>query len=56
VAFRKRDPEAFKRLGVRAVSNYKRLGQEWDRLVEEYRAALDELTSADSWKQVFDPK
>ncbi|GAA2333859.1 glycosyltransferase [Saccharopolyspora halophila] len=56
VAFRKRDPEVFKRLGRQSVANYKRLAQEWDRLVEEYRAALPELTSADAWKQVFDSK
>ncbi|MEB3369479.1 glycosyltransferase [Saccharopolyspora mangrovi] len=56
VAFRRRDPETFRRLGLQALANYKRLGQEWARLREEYRAALPELTSAESWKQVFDPK
>ncbi|GAB3701391.1 glycosyltransferase [Saccharopolyspora tripterygii] len=56
VAFRRRDPETFRRLGLEALANYKRLGQEWARLREEYRAALPELTSAESWKQVFDPR
>ncbi|GAA4611457.1 glycosyltransferase [Saccharopolyspora hordei] len=56
VSFRRRDPEEFRRLGMRAVANYKRLGQEWTRLCAVYRAALPELTSAESWKQVFDSK
>ncbi|MBB5154161.1 glycosyltransferase [Saccharopolyspora phatthalungensis] len=56
VAFRRRNPEEFRRLGMRALANYKRLGQEWARLREAYRAALPELTSAESWKQVFDQK
>lgn len=54
VAFRRRDPEEFRRLGVRAVADYRKLGREWSRLREAYRAALPELTSAESWKQVFD--
>ncbi|MFI0465062.1 MULTISPECIES: glycosyltransferase [Saccharopolyspora] len=56
VAFRRRDPEEFRRLGLRALANYKRLAQEWGRLRSAYRAALPELTSAESWKQVFDKK
>lgn len=56
VAFRRRDPEEFRRLGIRAMTNYRRLGREWPRLREAYRAALPELTSAESWKQIFDRK
>ncbi|MGP4018487.1 glycosyltransferase [Saccharopolyspora sp. 5N708] len=56
VAFRRRDPEEFRRLGMRALANYKRLGQEWARLRAVYRTALPELTSAEAWKQVFDQK
>ena len=56
VAFRRRDPEEFRRLGVRALATYRRLGREWTRLREAYRAALPELTGAESWKQVFDQK
>jgi galactofuranosylgalactofuranosylrhamnosyl-N-acetylglucosaminyl-diphospho-decaprenol beta-1,5/1,6-galactofuranosyltransferase len=56
VAFRRRDPEEFRRLGVRALANYRRLGREWSRVRDAYRAALPELTSAESWKQVFDRK
>ncbi|QRK93175.1 glycosyltransferase [Saccharopolyspora erythraea] len=56
VAFRRRNPEEFRKLGLRALANYRRLGREWSRLREAYRAALPELTSAESWKQVFDQK
>ncbi|MBA8827551.1 galactofuranosylgalactofuranosylrhamnosyl-N-acetylglucosaminyl-diphospho-decaprenol beta-1,5/1,6-galactofuranosyltransferase [Saccharopolyspora lacisalsi] len=54
VAFRRRDPEEFRRLGLRALATYRKLAQEWPRLRESYRAALPELTSAESWKQVYD--
>ncbi|GAA2820324.1 glycosyltransferase [Saccharopolyspora taberi] len=54
VAFRRRDPEEFRKLGVRALAAYRRLGREWPRLRAAYRAALPDLTSAESWKQVFD--
>ena len=54
VAFRRRDPEEFRRLGLRALADYRRLGREWSRLRDAYRAALPELTSPESWKQVFD--
>ena len=56
VAFRRRDPEEFRRLGIRALANYRKLAREWPRLREAYRAALPELTSPESWKQVFDQK
>jgi galactofuranosylgalactofuranosylrhamnosyl-N-acetylglucosaminyl-diphospho-decaprenol beta-1,5/1,6-galactofuranosyltransferase len=56
VAFRRRDPEEFRKLGARAMANYRKLGKEWSRLREAYRAALPELTSAESWKQVYDQK
>lgn len=53
-AFRRRDPDEFRRLGARAVANYRRLVQEWPRLQEAYRAAMPEMTSAEAWKQAFD--
>ena len=56
VAFRRRDPEEFRRLGLRALATYKKLGQQWGRMRAAYRSALPELTSAESWKQVFDQK
>ncbi|QGK71943.1 glycosyltransferase [Allosaccharopolyspora coralli] len=56
VAFRRRDPEEFRRLGLQALATYRKLAKEWPKLREAYRAALPELTSPESWKQVFDQK
>ncbi|AOS60989.1 glycosyltransferase [Actinoalloteichus hymeniacidonis] len=53
VAFRRRDPEEFRKLGAQVVNNYRRLMREWPRLKRAYRDAMPELTSADSWKRVF---
>ena len=54
VAFRRRDPKAFRELSRRAAHNYRRLIQEWPRLQEVYRAAVPELTSVESWRKVFE--
>ncbi|WP_017972771.1 glycosyltransferase [Actinopolyspora halophila] len=53
-AFRRRDPEEFRRLGTRAIADYRRLVSEWSRLREAYRAALPELTSPEAWKQMYE--
>ncbi|HEY0641645.1 MAG TPA: glycosyltransferase [Pseudonocardiaceae bacterium] len=54
VAFRRRDPKVFRELSRRAAHNYRRLVQEWPRLQQQYRAALPELTSVESWRKVFE--
>jgi galactofuranosylgalactofuranosylrhamnosyl-N-acetylglucosaminyl-diphospho-decaprenol beta-1,5/1,6-galactofuranosyltransferase len=54
VAFRRRDPKVFRELARRATHNYRKLIAEWPRLVEQYRAALPELTSVESWRKVFE--
>ncbi|GGM47775.1 galactofuranosyl transferase GlfT2 [Longimycelium tulufanense] len=54
VAFRRRDPKVFRQLAARAVRNYRRLVKEWPRLKEQYRAALPELSSVESWRKVFE--
>lgn len=53
VAFRKRDPQQFRALLARTVALYRRLVTEWDVTAERYRAAVPELTSVDSWEQMF---
>jgi galactofuranosylgalactofuranosylrhamnosyl-N-acetylglucosaminyl-diphospho-decaprenol beta-1,5/1,6-galactofuranosyltransferase len=53
VAFRRRDPKVFRELAVRTTQTYRRLIAEWPALVEQYKAALPELTSAESWRKVF---
>jgi galactofuranosylgalactofuranosylrhamnosyl-N-acetylglucosaminyl-diphospho-decaprenol beta-1,5/1,6-galactofuranosyltransferase len=53
VAFRRRDPKVFRELAARTAHNYRRLIAEWPRLAEQYRAAMPELTSVESWRKVF---
>lgn len=53
VAFRRRDPKVFRELATRTAHNYRRLIAEWPKLVEQYRAAVPELTSVESWRKVF---
>ncbi|HZA16627.1 MAG TPA: glycosyltransferase [Pseudonocardiaceae bacterium] len=53
VAFRKRDPQQFRALLARTVVLYRRLVAEWSVTAEQYRAAVPELTSVDSWEQAF---
>ena len=54
VAFRRRDPKAFRELSKRVVRNYRRLMRRWPALREEYRAAVPELTSVESWRRIFE--
>lgn len=54
VAFRRRDPREFRRLSIRAVTAYSRLVAEWNDVSKAYRKALPGLTSADSWRLVFE--
>jgi galactofuranosylgalactofuranosylrhamnosyl-N-acetylglucosaminyl-diphospho-decaprenol beta-1,5/1,6-galactofuranosyltransferase len=53
VAFRRRDPQQFRALLARTVALYRRLVVEWDVTAKRYRAAVPELTSVDSWEQMF---
>ncbi len=53
VAFRRRDPQQFRALLARTVVLYRRLVSEWSVTAERYRAAVPELTSVDSWEQMF---
>ncbi|MGH3879203.1 MAG: glycosyltransferase [Actinophytocola sp.] len=54
VAFRRRDPKLFRELSARAAQNYRRLATEWPRLVEQYKAALPELSSVEAWRKYFE--
>ncbi|MGH3762335.1 glycosyltransferase [Actinophytocola sp.] len=54
VAFRRRDPKLFRELAMRSAQNYRRLAAEWPSLVEQYRAALPELTSVEAWRKYFE--
>ncbi|HEY0451525.1 glycosyltransferase [Actinophytocola sp.] len=54
VAFRRRDPKVFRELALRTAHNYRRLTAEWPKLVEQYKAALPELTSVEAWRKYFE--
>ena len=54
VAFRRRDPKLFRELSARSAQTYRRLVAEWPALVEQYRAALPELTSVEAWRKYFE--
>ncbi|SDN04822.1 galactofuranosylgalactofuranosylrhamnosyl-N-acetylglucosaminyl-diphospho-decaprenol beta-1,5/1,6-galactofuranosyltransferase [Allokutzneria albata] len=53
VTFRHRDPEEFRRLGLRALNTYRKLSQEWPRLRRSYLAAQPTLVSPESWKKLY---
>jgi galactofuranosylgalactofuranosylrhamnosyl-N-acetylglucosaminyl-diphospho-decaprenol beta-1,5/1,6-galactofuranosyltransferase len=48
-----RDPEEFRDLLKRTVEIHQRLYREWPQLAQTYRAALDEITSAEQWSKTF---
>jgi hypothetical protein len=52
-----RTPEVVSRstvaLSTRTVTLYRQPVEEWDITAERYRAAVPELTSVDSWEQMF---
>ena len=54
VAFRKRDRELAKELVTSTRELLKEIEDNFDDLRAEYRAALPELTSRESWRKVFD--
>jgi galactofuranosylgalactofuranosylrhamnosyl-N-acetylglucosaminyl-diphospho-decaprenol beta-1,5/1,6-galactofuranosyltransferase len=53
-AWYKRDPELFRDLLARSIALHTQLVKEWPNLVEQYTAALAELSSPDTWKSTFD--
>jgi galactofuranosylgalactofuranosylrhamnosyl-N-acetylglucosaminyl-diphospho-decaprenol beta-1,5/1,6-galactofuranosyltransferase len=56
VVFRRRDPQQFRALLARTIVLYRRLVTEWDTTAKRYRAAVPELTSVESWEQMFTPR
>ena len=53
VAFRRRDPQQFRALLARTIVLYRQLVAEWSVTAQRYRGAVPELTSVDSWEQMF---
>jgi len=54
VSWYKRHPELARDLMQRSVALHARLAKEWPRLAEEYRDALPDLVSPDSWAATFE--
>jgi len=49
----KRDRELFASLMKRSIALHARLTTEWPHLVEQYKTALPELASPDTWRETF---
>jgi galactofuranosylgalactofuranosylrhamnosyl-N-acetylglucosaminyl-diphospho-decaprenol beta-1,5/1,6-galactofuranosyltransferase len=54
VAFRKRDPQQFRRLLIRTITLYRQLITDWSVTAKRYRAAVPGLTSIESWERVLE--
>ena len=48
-----RDPATFRSMLARSVALHQRAAREWPALAEQYKAALPELTSPQSWDKTF---
>ena len=55
VAFYQRDPERYRDLLKRTVEIHRRFHADWPRLAQQYRAALGDITSPDTWEKTFQP-
>jgi len=54
VTFRRRDPKLFRSMLRRSLAQHREVARAWPQLRRDYRAALPELTSRESWKQIFE--
>ncbi len=54
-ALYRRDPEHYKELLRKTVAIHAQLHREWPRLAAEYRAALADITSPETWENTFRP-
>jgi len=48
-----RDPATFRSMLARSIALHQRAAREWPALAEQYKAALPELTSPQSWDKTF---
>lgn len=54
-AFYRRDRAKFVDLVKRTVAIHRKLAREWDDLAARYQAALDDITSPETWEKTFGP-
>ncbi len=50
----RRDPKKLKSMLAEATRLHLRLYREWDKLAEQYREAVPQITSMEAWKKTFD--
>lgn len=50
----RRDPKKLKSMLTEATALHARIYREWDRLADQYRNALADVTSIESWKKTFE--
>jgi len=53
VSWYQRDPSRYRSLALRATTLHARLLLDWARLSSEYRAALPDLVSSESWRETY---
>ncbi len=53
VALYRREPERYRDLLKRTVDIHRRFHNEWPQLAQQYRAALADITSPETWEQTF---
>lgn len=54
-ALYRREPETYKALLKRTVELHALFARQWPQLADQYRAALDEITSPEAWERTFAP-
>lgn len=54
-ALYKRDPELYRALLKRTIDLHVRFAKAWPELAEQYRSALDDITSPETWERTFAP-
>ena len=54
-ALYRRDPKKYRELAAQTASLHARLTREWPQLAEQYRAALHDVTSPETWSETFRP-
>lgn len=54
-AFYRRDPEKFRELLTKTLKLHEELKREWPRLAREYRDALGDITSPETWERTLSP-
>ncbi|WGY03466.1 glycosyltransferase [Nocardioides sp. QY071] len=54
-ALYQRDRERYKALVRRTVQLHNRFRRDWDEIAEQYRSALGDITSPDTWEKTFAP-